>query len=340
MLIKTLCLRLFNLLNFFIFVLMHLEEHIANLLYRYQCVVVPGFGAFLSQIKSASLQRDSNTFYPPYKELSFNARLDTNDGLLVSHIAQAEGDSFESTLERVTSESGRWKEILNSGRPLELSGLGVFRLNSEKKMVFEPDKRTNYLMSSYGLSPVIGNPVVREVLKEEVVQMEERIPFTITPEARSKNGLRPMLKYAAVIFLAVATGLSSYSLYQRQLTTTAVAHQEAQKEVSRKIQEATFFNADPVELPSVSLEVTKKPEPQSVEAIHHVIAGAYRFRDNAEKRIRELTRKGYPAHYLGQNKFGLHHVAFASFSDPREALENLKEIRLKESADAWLLSKR
>ena len=304
---------------------MQLDVHIADLLYRYQCVVVPGFGAFLSQIKSASLQRDSNTFYPPFKELSFNARLDSNDGLLVSHIAQAEGDSFESTLDRVTSESRRWKEILNSGRPLELSGLGVFRLNSEKKMVFEPDKRTNYLMSSYGLSPVIGNPVVREVLKEEVVEMEERIPFTITPEARSKNGLRPMLKYAAVIFLAVATGLSSYSLYQRQLTTTAVAHQEAQKEVSRKIQEATF---------------TKNPEPQSVDAIHHVIAGAYRFRDNAEKRIRELTRKGYPAHYLGQNKFGLHHVAFASFSDPREALENLKEIRLKESADAWLLSKR
>jgi hypothetical protein len=331
---------LFKLLNFVIFVFMQLEVHIANLLYRYQCVVVPGFGAFLSQIKSASLQRDSNTFYPPFKELSFNARLDTNDGLLVSHIAQAEGGSFESTLEGVASESRRWKEILNSGRPLELSGLGVFRLNSEKKMVFEPDNRTNYLMSSYGLSPVIGNPVVREVLKEEVVEIEERIPFTITPQARSKNGLRPMLKYAAVILLAVSTGLSSYSLYQRQLTNTAVAYEQAQKEVSRKIQEATFFNAEPVELPSVSLEVTKKPEPTPVEAIHHVIAGAYRFRDNAEKRIRELTRKGYPAHYLGQNKFGLHHVAFASFSDPREALDNLKEIRIKESADAWLLSKR
>lgn len=331
---------MFKLLNFFIFVSMQLEGHIADLLYRYQCVVVPGFGAFLSQIKSASLQRESNTFYPPFKELSFNARLDTNDGLLVSHIARAEGESFESTLEKVAAASRRWKEILNSGKPLELSGLGVLRLNSEKRMVFEPDNRTNYLMSSYGLAPVIGNPVVREVLKEEVTQLEERIPFSITPEARSKNGLRPMLKYAAVIFLALATGLSSYSLYERQLTTTAVAHEEAQKEVSRKIQEATFFNADPVELPSVSLEVTKKPQPQSVEAIHHVIAGAYRFRDNADKRIRELTRKGYPAHYLGQNKFGLHHVAFASYSDPREALESLKEIRITESADAWLLSKR
>ena len=314
---------------------MQLEVHIANLLYRYQCVVVPGFGAFLSQIKSASLQRDSNTFYPPFKELSFNARLSTNDGLLVSHIAQSDGDSYEKTLERVITQSQQWKETLESGEPLELSSLGTFRLNREGKMVFEPDTRTNYLMSSYGLSPVIGNPVVREVLKEEVAELEERIPFTITPEARNKKGLRPVLKYAAVVLLALATGLSSYSIYERQLTATAVAHEEAQKEVSRQIQEATFFNTDPVELPSVSLEITQK-----TEAIHHVIGGAYRFRDNADKRIQELIRKGYPAHYLGQNDYGLHHVAFASFSDPEEALDNLKEIRRLESPDAWLLSKR
>ena len=314
---------------------MQLEVHIANLLYRYQCVVVPGFGAFLSQIKSASLQRDSNTFYPPFKELSFNARLSTNDGLLVSHIAQSDGDSYEKTLERVITQSQQWKETLESGEPLKLSSLGTFRLNREGKMVFEPDTRTNYLMSSYGLSPVIGNPVVREVLKEEVAELEERIPFTITPEARNKKGLRPVLKYAAVVLLAFATGLSSYSIYERQLTATAVAHEEAQKEVSRQIQEATFFNTDPVELPSVSLEITQK-----TEAIHHVIGGAYRFRDNADKRIRELIRKGYPAHYLGQNDYGLHHVAFASFSNPEEALDNLKEIRRLESPDAWLLSKR
>ena len=334
MLIKTPEPRLFNLLKFSIFVFMQTEVHIANLLYRYQCVVVPGFGAFLSQIKPASLQRDSNTFHPPYKELSFNARLDTNDGLLVSHIAQIEGDSFENTLEKVLEKSREWKDTLATGAALELAGLGVIRLNSEKKMVFEPEGRTNYLMSSFGLSPVIGNPVIRETLKEEVVELEERIPFSITPESRKDKGLRPLFKYAAVVFLALATGLSGYTFYERQMADTAVAHEEAQKEVSRKIQEATFFDAAPVELPSISLEVTHKDV-----SIHHVIAGAYRFRENADKRIRQLLDKGYPAHYVGQNPFGLHQVAFASYSDPKEALSNLKEIRRRESPDAWLLSK-
>ena len=326
---------LLKLLKFSIFVNMTLEGYITDLLYRYQCVVVPDFGAFLSQIKPASLQRESNTFYPPYKELSFNARLHTNDGLLVAQVAQGEGLSYEDTLEKVVALTKGWKETLASQGLLELDGLGVFRLNSEKKMVFEPEARTNYLMSSFGLSPVIGHPVLRETLKEEVEELEERIPFTITPESRESRSLRPLLKYAAAAMLLLATGLSGYSIYQRQLSATAVAHEEAQREVTRQIQQATFFNTAPVELPTVSLEVNQKSE-----AIHHVIAGAYRFRKNADKRIQELLGKGYPARYLGQNTYGLHQVAYASFADPQEALDRLRQIRLEESRDAWLLSRR
>lgn len=312
---------------------MGLETHIASLLYRYQCVVVPGFGAFLSQIKSARLQRDSNTFHPPYKEISFNARLEANDGLLVSHIAQAEGATYEETLRKVEDAGRRWKETLLSEGILEFAELGIFRLNSEKKIVFEPANRTNYLMSSFGLAPVIGNPVAREVLKEEIRQLEERIPFSITPETREEKGLRPLMKYAAVLLLAVASALSGYSLYQQRRDTTAVAHEEAQKVVSRNIQEATFFNADPVELPSINIEIERKAEGR-----HHIIAGAYRIRENADKRIQQLLSKGYSARYLGENAYGLHQVAFASYEDAQEALDALKDIRRKESPDAWLLS--
>lgn len=324
-------------LNFSIFVFVGLEKHITTLLYRYQCVVVPNFGAFLSQIKPASLQRDSNTFYPPYKELSFNAQLNTNDGLLVSHIANSEGKSFEDVLQEVESQSGIWKEQLHSKGKLELAGLGIFRLNSEKKMMFQPVERINYLMSSYGLGAVIANPVMRETLKEEVQQLEENIRFSITPEPRTSSGLKHLMKYAAVLFLAVATGLSAYSYYRQQINSIALAQEEAQKEVSKNIQEATFFSADPVELPSVTLEVTQN---KKVRGIHHIIAGAFRFRENADKKISQLQQKGYDSHYVGVNTFGLHQVAFASYANPKEALTELKKIRGRESADAWLLSKR
>jgi nucleoid DNA-binding protein len=312
---------------------MDLEKYISSLLYRYQCVVVPGFGAFLCQIKSSSLQKESNTFLPPFKELSFNARLESNDGLLVSHIAQAEGKTYEETLESVLSESQRWKKSLKAEKSLEFPELGTFRMNQEGRITFEPTTQVNYLMSSYGLSPVIANGVTRESLKEEVRQLETQIPFTITPEARKIKGLRPFYKYAAVILLAVSTALSGYSFYTQKVASTAIAYEEAQKEVSRSIQEATFFSTEPVMLPTVNLNVQSK-----AERSHHIIAGAYRIKENADKRIGELVSRGYAARQLGPNRYGLFQVSYSSYSDPNEALEALKEIRLKESPDAWLLS--
>jgi nucleoid DNA-binding protein len=324
-----------GLLNFHIFAFVALEKHIASLLYRYQCVVVPGFGAFLSQIKPATLQRDSNTFHPPGKTLSFNAQLRTNDGLLVSHVARASGKSFEEALEEVNARCTSWKQHLEAEGKLELTGLGVLRMNSEKKMVFQPDSEVNYLMDAFGLGPVMASPVLREVLKEEVRELEAHIPFNITPETRAIPGLRPLMKYAAIALLALATGIGGYSYYQQQANASQLARQEAQEAVSKTIQEATFFSVEPLELPSVTLEVTQKQQ-----GIHHIVAGAFRFRENAEKKIGELRSKGYPARYLGANAYGLHQVVYASYSDPQEALDSLRAIRGKESPDAWLLSQR
>ena len=58
---------------------MKIEDSISQLLYRYQCVTVPGFGAFLTEFQSAQLHENSNTFYPPKKLISFNPYLKNYD---------------------------------------------------------------------------------------------------------------------------------------------------------------------------------------------------------------------------------------------------------------------
>ena len=40
---------------------MQLETYISDLLYRYDCVTVPEFGAFLTQRKSAEVHETANT---------------------------------------------------------------------------------------------------------------------------------------------------------------------------------------------------------------------------------------------------------------------------------------
>ena len=174
---------------------MGVEHYLNELLYRYNCVVIPGFGAFLTQKKSAVLHKASNTFYPPSKILSFNKQLTSNDGLLVSYMAKSEKKGYEAMLLSVNETVADWNALLRKGQKLPIPSVGELWQNAEGKIQFQPAEKVNYLTASFGLAPFVSKPVTREVLKEEVVQLEEKIPFLITPESRASNALRPYLKY-------------------------------------------------------------------------------------------------------------------------------------------------
>lgn len=319
---------------------MQATNYIEELLYRYNCVIMPGFGAFLTNHKSATLHQETNTFEPPTKEISFNQQLVHNDGLLVSYIAHAEGREYDQVLQELERQGTTWKQDLQDNKYLSFGNIGEIQLNNAGKMIFKPANSVNFLTASFGLSSVVAPKVTREVLKEEVAQIEEKIPFIITPERRKTQHFRPYMKYAAVILLAFATGVSGYRLFREQQGQQLQARQEAQQLVQQNIQSATFFDTSPLELPVIKLEIDKVAE-TAPEKNHHVIAGAFRFRENADKKVRQLKRKGFTdARYLGQNNFGLYQVTYGSFSDPKEALEFLREVKTNVSRDAWLLSKK
>ena len=319
-----------------IFAHMRVEYFIAELLYRYNCVVVPEFGAFLANTSSARIDEKRKTLYPPTKNLSFNQQLIKNDGLLVSHIANAKSLPYEELLEEVVEVSNQWKIRLEGGKSLVLDGIGKLWMGKEGKIQFSPEEGHNYLASSFGFSSFNATPVIREKLKEEVAQLEEKVPFIITPESRGAVTYRNWLKYAAVFLLLLATGASGYQFYKQNQQKQVLVRQSVQQQVSKHIQEATFFEGNPVELPALNLNISKRPQ----GPMHHIIAGAFRFKDNADKKIALLKAQGYGASYLGTNKYGLHQVAFDSFSDSQEALIYLRKIKATVSLDAWMLSEK
>ncbi len=51
---------------------MAIANYIKDLLYRYDCVIVPHFGGFVTNKTSAQIDEDSLTFYPPTKQVGFN----------------------------------------------------------------------------------------------------------------------------------------------------------------------------------------------------------------------------------------------------------------------------
>ena len=88
---------------------MKIEQYINQLLYRYQCVTVPGFGAFLTEVQSAHLDETSHSFYPPKKIVSFNPYIKNNDGLLANHLAVSEKISYEIAVSIIQNEVSSWR---------------------------------------------------------------------------------------------------------------------------------------------------------------------------------------------------------------------------------------
>ncbi|SFU27448.1 Sporulation related domain-containing protein [Pustulibacterium marinum] len=307
---------------------MQLEQYISDLLYRYQCVTVPGFGAFLTNYKSAQVHQSTNAFYPPKKEIAFNSQLNTNDGLLVKYISDVEKLAYDIVLEKVTLEVSKWNQLLASKETLELKNIGELWLNTEEKIQFSPSQHINYLTASFGLSSFVSQEITRETLQKEVVAIEEKTPITFTPEARKSPAY---LKYAAIFVIgATVAGVFGYNKVQNDFETQQiVTEQKAQEKVEQHIQEATFFGNTPLELPTVQLSVEKKMYK------YYIVAGAFRAEENADVKVQELKNEGYKATKIGQNKYGLWQVAFQGFDDNRDAINFMHRVR-KDEKGAWL----
>ena len=142
---------------------MRLDQYISDLLYRYECVTVPNFGAFLTQRKGAQVHHTTNAFYPPTKVVSFNAQLSSNDGLLVKHIADVTGEEYESTLQKVLTKVSQWKQELENSAIVSLENVGDLSLNVEGNIQFEPSYHLNYLTSSFGLSSFVSSEISRVI---------------------------------------------------------------------------------------------------------------------------------------------------------------------------------
>ena len=105
-----------------------------------------------------------------------------------------------------------------------------------------------------------------------------------------------------------------------------------QKILEKKIQSATFVISNP--LPTLKLNVIRE-----VTKPYHVVAGAFQFKENANRKVKQLLADGFNSKIIGINKWGLTQVSFDSYAEKNDAINHLNNIRRTVSPDAWLLVK-
>ena len=310
---------------------MQLETYISDLLYRYDCVTVPGLGAFLTNRLSAKVHESTHTFYPPKKVLSFNEQLQNNDGLLANYIAEVEKTPYATATEKISEHVKSIKSFLVEGETIQFDNIGKLILNADGNIVFDPSNHINYLTDSFGLSHFSTNDITREVYKETVEAIEEMAPIAFTPEKRSNNN---WLKYAATAVILIGlVGFSGAFIYNNSIENhNQLAQEEANEQLDAKVQEATFIISNP--LPAATLSLEKQ------SGNYHIVAGAFRIEANSDKKVNQLRAKGYKARKIGANRYGLHEVVYASFETRAEAQSELYKVRREHNRDAWLLIKK
>lgn len=310
---------------------MQLQTYISDLLYRYDCVIVPEFGAFITQRVSAEVNTNNNTFFAPKKALLFNEQIKNNDGLLARYVADVEQIPFEVATKKINQQVQRFKSTLIEGETLYFEGIGALVFNELSKINFTPNYSVNYLTDAFGLTQFNSSNINRDVVSttENAITENPALPLV-----KQTKGYRTYLKYAAVGLIALTISGLAFSKFQFNQVEkhNILAQQEAQTEIESKIQEATFVISNP--LPTVKVTLEKE-----VIGTYHIIAGAFRIEKNCDTKIKQLKTKGFEARKVGENKYGLHQVAYQSYTNRVEALKALRTIKRTQNSAAWLLVK-
>lgn len=131
--------------------MIEIERHIEILLLDNDCVIVPGFGGFVTHYINASYNEEDYTFQPPQRTLGFNPQLQINDSLLAQSYVNAYDISYPEALRRIESEVNELREILRSKGEYMLENIGTLAVNNEGSYIFTPIEAGVLSPELYGL---------------------------------------------------------------------------------------------------------------------------------------------------------------------------------------------
>ncbi|MAJ31722.1 MAG: hypothetical protein CMC18_03585 [Flavobacteriaceae bacterium] len=324
---------------------MDIGTYISNLLYSKPFVVMPEFGAFVTNASGAASFADQSHLMPPHKSIGFNPYLQENDGVLCKHIAQKEDKSLAEIEQRVTELIKNWQSKLALGEKVQIEGLGVLE-KSNDNIVVSSFAKQSLLKSSYGLGVVEIPAAGRESVVAEEVNLNLRVKSLDSYQLNEKvvaekldlveedsADVNPWFKYSALTLLFVSLTVSGYYFYSQYQKMLNSVESEANEMFLNEIEAHTYYSDSPLELPAIQIKVVKR---------YSVVAGSYRTKEDAERRITALADKGFASEYLTSQNEGdlgqtIHYATYKNFQSYAEAQDYLQEIKSSIEPNAWIL---
>lgn len=189
-----------------------IAAHVEYLLRLHDCVVVPGFGAFLCNYEAAHFdERRRDVIVPPARHLAFNRMIADSDGVLVWSVARKEGLSFEAASARVgEAVDSLWHE-LNVYGECAFGRLGAFYRSKNGEISFVSASLPSVNGFLYGLKPLVLDSICADEEPEMVADAggdadESRIvlPVGMRWRAYATGVVASLAVILTVVLLAVS----------------------------------------------------------------------------------------------------------------------------------------
>jgi hypothetical protein len=221
-------------------------EHIEYLIACYDCVTVPGWGAFIANDNPAKYHQEDLSMQRPQRSIGFNSGLSHNDRLLANSIMRREGMSFDDAMRVIDDAVISFRQQLAKGAEVSMGRLGYFR-PSGKNAEFVPFLHDNACDRFFGLTDL-------EILTVQALEQKEKNAASTPNVLQGKNLFsRKAARIAASIAVLIGLGI--------MLTTPIIADREGHNLASMT---PTVTAPQPQQL---GMTVKEGIAPQEIEAV-------------------------------------------------------------------------
>lgn len=329
---------------------MDISVYISELLYDYDCVIVPGLGGFVCNYRASEIHPVQHTITPPGKSIAFNSSLKNNDGLLANYIAERKGIGYDYANALINGWVNATNGLLKAGDSISIPKVGELKLNIERNIEFVPNNQYNYLKASYGLKTIYAEPVIRAKEISLVERFDKEATETVTPRKR--------WKVAAVVLVLICMGALSQLMWYGVEIKPLNIDEAGVFNVLRSITsvEEPVLKPEPVNIPTAEeaiteetpVEVNAEPVTETVSSEiapvaagggYYVIVGSFSKQKNIEATKARLLAEDANRIILEETNGALTKVGYLAGSDEATAREVLNAARKEDSA-YWLYKKK
>ena len=283
-----------------------LVEHIEYLICQYDCVVVPQLGAFIAQYETARFNETSVT--APARRISFNAQVNSNDGILAVSLMKRYGMSYDQAVGAIAREVAAVKKVLNADIDYPIGGIG-YLTRGKASIEFTPFRSASISSDYFGLRSFNLTPVVSETSAQ------------VTAPVKPK--WKQALQWAASIIIILGLGfmlstpIINDNHQQAGLNITTLKKPEAKTVVDKSHDAAT----------------TQTSEQEQEEKDYQLVVTTFM----TEKAANEFVAL-HPAMNLTVVKYGKHYRILAAQSNSQQEILNLQK-DLPANMPSWIAHK-